>query len=122
MAYKTNTTGGVILNLYTVLFVIVGWVFFRATDLSYASDFLRVMFCGNSSAPLSDFYQLAKLLTYSNLWVALIGIVCAYPIFSGKYEKFRYSKTETFLILLLFIVAYVFAMTSTFSPFIYFRF
>lgn len=114
--------GKVLLNIYTLLFVIVGWVFFRSTDLSEAFSFLKIMFCGNSSAPLNSFYDAAKLLTYTNLWAMLVGIVCSYPIFTGKYEKFRYSKTETCLVLVLFIVTYVFAMTSTFSPFIYFRF
>ena len=110
------------MNLYVWLFVIVGWVFFRSNDLSYAWNFLKVMFTGNSQVPMTSFYAATEFLTYSNLWIATIGILCAYPIFSEKYKQFRYSKIEMFLIFLLFVVAYVFAMTSTFSPFIYFRF
>lgn len=114
--------GRLFLNLYVWLFVVVGWVFFRANDLGFAKDFLKIMFTGNQNAPINSFYTATEFLTYSNLWVALIGILCAYPIFSGKYERFRYSKAETILVLILFLIAYVFAMTSTFSPFIYFRF
>ncbi|MBR2136828.1 MAG: MBOAT family protein [Alphaproteobacteria bacterium] len=114
--------GKVLLNVYTLLFVIIGWVFFRADDLPSALQFLHIMFCGNADAPLSSFYNAAKLITYSNMFSALAGILCSYPIFTAKYDKFRYSKIETLLVFLLFVITYVFAMTSTFSPFIYFRF
>ena len=113
--------GKILTNLYVLLFVLVGWVFFRAEDLSAAVKFLKIMFSG-STAPLNGFYAATNFLTYSNLWAALLGILFAYPIFGAKYERFRYSKLETVLVFLLFLITYIFAMTSTFSPFIYFRF
>ena len=100
----------------------MGWVFFRAPDLSFAMKFLRIMFTGNNEFPLNSFYVATNFLTYSNLWIFIIGIVLSYPIFEKISQKIRYSKIESFLLIILFIVAYVFAMTSTFSPFIYFRF
>ncbi len=114
--------GGFLSNIYTWLVVMVGWVFFRAENLTYAKDYLKVMFTGNPNVPLNSFYIATDFLTYSNLWVILIGILLSYPIFNGKYNRFRYSKAESVLILILFIITYVFTMTSTFSPFIYFRF
>ena len=120
--WSISKLGRLFFNLYVWLFVIVGWVFFRASNLSQAKEFLKVMFMGNNDAPINSFYTATDFLTYSNLWMAIIGILCAYPIFTGKYNKFRYSKLETFCILILFIITYIFAMTSTFSPFIYFRF
>lgn len=120
--FKGIQLGGVLLNIYTLLFVIIGWVIFRTENLTMTQNYLRIMFKGNPTAPINNFIPALDFLTYSNLWVALIGILCSYPIFSGKYDKFRNSKTETLLILVLFIITYVFAMTSTFSPFIYFRF
>ena len=114
--------GRVILNLYVILFVVIGWVIFRAETLPQAAQFLRIMFTGNSGVDFNSFYTALDFLTYSNLWIAIIGIICSYPIFSGEYLKFKYSNVETFLIIFLFIITYVFAMTSTFSPFIYFRF
>jgi alginate O-acetyltransferase complex protein AlgI len=114
--------GVVILNLYTWIILMIGWVFFRSDSLSYAVKFIKIMFTGNDNAPINSFYISADFLTFSNLWIGIIGILCSYPIFSGKYEKFRYSKKESILIIFLFIIAYLFAVTSTFSPFIYFRF
>ena len=114
--------GEIVLNIYTWLVVMVGWVFFRADSLSYAKDYLKIMFTGNPNAPTHGFYTATDFLTYSNLLILMIGIILSYPIFNGKYDKFRYSKTESLLLIVLFVVVYVFAMTSTFSPFIYFRF
>ena len=114
--------GRCLLNLYVLLFAVVGWVIFRADDLPTAGKFIKIMFCGNPQAPLSSFYPATEFLTYGNLWAALVGIICSYPIFGGRYDKFRYSATETALITILFVITYLFAMTSTFSPFIYFRF
>lgn len=119
---KKHNIGNILLNIYVWLFVVVGWVFFRASDLSFAMKFLRIMFTGNNEFPLNSFYVATNFLTYSNLWVFIIGILFSYPIFEKISQKIRYSKIESFLLIILFIVAYVFAMTSTFSPFIYFRF
>jgi alginate O-acetyltransferase complex protein AlgI len=114
--------GEIVSNIYTWLVVMVGWVFFRADSLSYAKDYLKIMFTGNPNAPTNSFYTATDFLTFSNLWVLIIGLVLSYPIFNGKYEKFRFSRGESILLILLFVVTFVFAMTSTFSPFIYFRF
>ncbi|MCQ2966444.1 MAG: MBOAT family protein [Alphaproteobacteria bacterium] len=119
---KRFHVGSVILNIYTWFIVMIGWVFFRASDLTYAWKFLKVMFDGNKDVPINSFYIATDFLTYSNLWILLMAIFCSYPIFNGKYGKFRCSKIESIFILILFVTAYVFAMTSTFSPFIYFRF
>ncbi len=114
--------GDIVLNIYTWLVVMVGWVFFRADNLSYAMDYLKIMFMGNKNAPIDVFYSATNFITYSNLLIMIVAIILSYPIFNGKYDKFRYSNREIVLLIVLFVVAYVFAMTSTFSPFIYFRF
>ena len=72
------------------------------------------MFSGNNVAPINSFYTATDFLTYSNLLVLIIGIVCSYPIF-GKSQSIHYEKVESIFILILFVVTYVFAMTSTFS-------
>jgi len=114
--------GNFILNIYTWLIVMVGWVFFRAESLVYAKKFIKIMFFGNKNVTINSFYPATNFLTFSNLFIVIIAIILSYPIFNGKYEKFRYSNSETILLTVLFFVSYVFAMTSTFSPFIYFRF
>ncbi len=110
-------------NLYVWLFAIIGWVFFRASSLDYAMNYLRIMFTGNPDHPVDTFVRSISFVTYSNLFIIIIGIVLAYP--SGMIQRFFAAKSEpvkAVLLFLLFFASLVFAMTSQYSPFIYFRF
>lgn len=109
-------------NLYVWLFAIVGWVIFRAKDLITAKQYLKIMFFGNKKAPLNTFYQATEFITYSNVIVLIAAILFSYPLVPQKYSEIRYTKTDCIAMAFLFVIAYVFAITSTFSPFIYFRF
>ncbi len=107
-------------NLYLMLFVIVGWVVFRAPDLSYAVGYLGCMFGGTeaafgSYAPALDFFSIERFALIA------IGIVASYPVFARLAGRFGDSVRLAFSAL-LFAVAYMIAMTSAYSPFIYFRF
>lgn len=109
-------------NLYVWLFAMVGWVIFRAKDLTSAKQYLKIMFFGNKKAPLNSFYQATEFLTYSNAIVLIAAILFSYPLIPQKYADMKYTKADCIAMAFLFVVAYVFAITSTFSPFIYFRF
>lgn len=109
-------------NLYVWLFAISGWVIFRADTLSQAGRFLRIMFCGNPEYQANTFYPAADFLTYSNLFAVIAAVIFSYPFAAEKYRRFHGGVADTLLMLFLFVVTYVFAVTSTFSPFIYFRF
>lgn len=109
-------------NIYVWVFVLVGWVFFRAKDLPSAVSYLKIMFFGNPSSSLSSFYSATSFISYSNFLVLIIGILFSYPYVAKLYKKISGSFVDNMLMAILFIVAYAFAMTSTFSPFIYFRF
>lgn len=113
-----------IANLYLWLFVVIGWVIFRTNNLADALVYLKVMFTGNKNVRISDFYDATLFLTYSNVWIMIIGILFSYPVFKSCLVK-RNSKLfiiQNISLMLLFGCAYVFAVTSSFSPFIYFRF
>lgn len=112
----------IVANLYVWLFVMIGWVFFRAETLSQACEFIKIMFVGNPQYPLNSFEIATNFLTYSNLIVCMIGTILSYPIFTKKYNKFKNKPLETLCLFVLFLIALIFAVTSTFSPFIYFRF
>ena len=107
-------------NLYLMLFVVIGWVLFRAPDLGYAGTYIGNMFGGGTAAfrsftPLIDFISLDKLV----LMVA--GIVASYPVFEPMVRRVPEAVRLIFGVL-LFAVAFILAMTSAYSPFIYFRF
>lgn len=111
----------VIQHLYVVLAFIIGWVFFRSETLGYALDYLKVLF------GFGDGFWSMDVLFYMNQYglefvIALIG--------STPLLKMALSKTnETFRTLAgpLFgfaILVYCIGAlaTSSYNPFIYFRF
>ena len=107
-------------NLYLMLFVVIGWVLFRAPDLGYAGTYIGNMFGGGDAAfrsftPLIDFISLDKLV------LMVVGIVASYPVFEPMTRRVPESARLVFGVL-LFAVAFMLAMTSAYSPFIYFRF
>ena len=107
-------------NLYLMLFVVIGWVLFRAPDLGYAGTYIGNMFGGGDAAfrsftPLIDFISLDKLV------FMVIGTVASYPVFEPMVRRVPESVRLVFGVL-LFAVAFMLAMTSAYSPFIYFRF
>ena len=107
-------------NLYLMLFVVIGWVLFRAPDLGYAGTYIGNMFGGGDAAfrsftPLIDFISLDKLV------LMVVGIVASYPVFEPMVRRVPEAVRLIFGVL-LFAVAFMLAMTSAYSPFIYFRF
>ena len=109
-------------NLYVWLFVLVGWVFFRSPDLPYALNYLNIMFCGNPAHNLYDFLPGWDCLTISNALFLLLGMVLAYPIRWCSFHFLEAKPAGALFLAGFFLATYAFAMTSTFSPFIYFRF
>lgn len=108
-------------NLWVWLFVLSGWVFFRSPDFSYAVQYLKIMFLGSSV----DFWSVIpayEQLTYSWLLSLMVGVIVAYPGINNYFIQRKNNFYVRVLSLLIFGLAYCFAVTSTFSPFIYFRF
>lgn len=107
----------------TLLFVLVGWVLFRADTPGHAASYLRIMFLGNADYGLWSFARgWDDCLTYSNCLFFLLA-----AFFSQPWPKITFAAVEgslagQLLALALFGAAYAFAMTGDYSPFLYFRF
>jgi len=121
-------------HIYTLLIVIIGWVFFKNEHLSDAFRYLGKMFSfsrGDSTiSSYLSFYYLTKEFLFVSL-IALFFITPLYPkisraINSGWPDKKIINKTIqlgsilTLLFLLLISVAYIAA--GTHNPFIYSKF
>lgn len=113
----------VLRRMYTLLFVILGWVIFRSDSLSMASVFIASMFrfCGNS---LSDGLFLGYLSQY---WLPLsVGILFCLPVGRLLQQKARTNPyldwLYSFSLLILFILSVANISSSSYNPFIYFNF
>lgn len=109
--------------LITFLLVMIGWVFFRATDISYATHYISQLFTFAvhvSPAPVFD----------SRFWTMLILaiLISFYPLLNFNFEKLQNNWQKTILIfrgvilLSLLIICISDINGSSFNPFIYFRF
>ena len=119
---------------YTLLIVIVGWVFFRAPDLNYALGYLMSM------TGLTNGWDYKPIIHFTKLtFLALIvGVIFSSPLvpyinskinhFIRNNEKLHPSSITikrailNFSLLCLFLLSVFNISSNTYSPFIYFRF
>jgi len=128
---------GVIAQLYTLLVVMCGWVLFRSPDLTYALDYLGIMF--GIITPIVDpkVPDLAFVITKINAATMVIATFLAVlpdvvtPRFMTWKNSFvsRTSIFESASVLvksattaLLLIVSSMAMFSSGYAPFLYFRF
>ncbi len=108
-------------HLYTLIIVIVGWVFFFSNNLGDAINYLQSMFAlGDISISNASFMYLIK--TESVL--ILVGILLSAR---NVYEKFiNFSKSHYILgsivLVAIFFISISYLVFSSYNPFLYFRF
>jgi len=126
-------TWPVVRHVYLVMAVLIGWVFFRAENLSHALDYLQVMF---GVAPVA--VGAGKLALYLDSEVAvmlLVGVLASMPIFpavrakvdNGHWKKLATNQpvaacAQLALYIGIFAVSVLWLASGTHNPFIYFRF
>ncbi len=115
-------------HAYTLLVVVVGWVFFRAETFSSAWSMLRAM----AGFPEGDAYaQHAAIYLDSLLWTVLAaGVLGSMPIL-GRIALFKRETPASELVFgagqlvgcaILLILCAALLSAGTHNPFIYFRF
>jgi len=123
---KNNTSllFKVIQHIYCILIFVIGWVFFRSDNLTYAVKYIKNMF---GLFPLDEF---AKFSTMSigigtfEIIIFFAGIICSIPVFSNMLQT--KDKIKRILINIYLIILFIFSAATiaseTYNPFIYFRF
>ena len=111
-------------HIYTMLVVLIGWVFFRADTLGQAAVYLRSM-AGNPWE--GALYSLSHLDREKVFFFALSLIFC---LPAGKWINSRLGETSRSFaqtardtaLAAVFFVTILYVVSSGFNPFIYFRF
>jgi alginate O-acetyltransferase complex protein AlgI len=112
-------------RIYTLVVVIVGWVFFEFENLPLGIDFIKTMF-GFGNRPLIDGNAIYYLYTNALLFVMLILGSTPIPkkLFIRLKEKMH--KGENILIpiayMFLMFLCTAYLVNETYNPFLYFRF
>ncbi len=111
-------------HLYCILAFVIGWVIFRADNMKYAWDYLMNMF-GLLHLHTSEFlYEFGYYVDRIEVITFIIAILCSVPLF--KNIVYVENKIMKFFInlwlLILFFLSTITIASSTYNPFIYFRF
>lgn len=115
-------------HIYTVIVVLIGWVFFFFTDLSAIKAFFAAAFGANGFA---DVTQNAIITNY--IVVLLVGAVFSVPVFSkilalgNRLCESKIGKVLVNVSCVIFTFSALWIATaalvgSSYNPFLYFRF
>ena len=112
----------IVRHLYTMLLVIIGWVFFRAENLAAAGHYIAGMFTPGAK----DLIWLNYVMDNQYWFCIAAGILFSCPVF----RKLSHPKKQNaFLraaypacVIVLFVLAICYMVGSGYSPFLYFRF
>jgi D-alanyl-lipoteichoic acid acyltransferase DltB (MBOAT superfamily) len=111
-------------HIYTMLLVVLGWVIFRADNISAACSYLQGMF-GASVMSADDWILVRKYVgEYIGVFVLSFALLIPWNkifTFKEKYHGFR-TVLADIAYLIVFLVSVSYIMKGSYSPFIYFNF
>lgn len=114
-------------HFYTMIIVIIGWVFFRSNSFTFALKYLKKLFVPNF-IHMENFLVELEIL---KLLIAVCAVVFSTPIVPKLKNillnnifknKFYYEIFRNFVYIILFLLSVIFLAGSNFNPFIYFHF
>ncbi len=110
-------------HVYTLLFVMIGWVIFRSTGMGNALVYIKAMF-GIGAKGVLDSAVGAYLLQNGIYYVlALMGCFPILPKLEAKWKECKmWQIGYAVCVLLVFVVSVSFIMNQAYNPFIYFNF
>ncbi len=110
-------------HVYTLFFVVLGWVLFRANDISHANDYIKSMF-GLSQNALYDSTAVFNLT--DNRYFFLAALLFAFPVAPWLKAKLKNNILANvaypILMVAVFAVAVSYIVKGSYNPFIYFNF
>ena len=125
LADKIERLPGAVKHIYTMFFVMLGWVLFFSPGLGQAVSYLGVMF-GIGAGGLVDAAGIYYLYNY--LILMLIAAFCSAPYAYRKFNQivFGGSKRRTAVAMGfyvgIFVLSVAYLVNATYNPFLYFRF
>jgi alginate O-acetyltransferase complex protein AlgI len=124
---KTHKAPVFLRIIFTMLLVMVGWVFFRANRFDDALRYLQQMFNISSIRMHPDPNRIMVVDDRSVFTILLACFLCLLPSFKRINMAIavinnKYKKIIFILCCILFLLATLKIGTASFSPFIYFRF
>ena len=114
-------------HIYTLLIALVGWVFFRADDLPTALDYLGTMFIFNVDTTVN----FGTFVNFEFVFYFIVACLLSTPFYLNLTNKYITAERTNYTLALnvhrvmlvgLLIITIIFVSSSSYNPFIYFRF
>lgn len=122
----TEKIGKVPSVILTYFITLIGWVLFRATDLTQAWLYIRKMFAFEGGFPAWRFDTQFWVILLVGAFFGFFGVIKGIENWQDSQLKVPYSTRKTLAGGIIALVLLVYCMasltTSGFNPFIYFRF
>ena len=124
LLYATTKAKKIWWCIYCIFVFVIGWVIFRAENMSYAYQYIQNMF--NFSSIQKTTYDLSYYIDRLEIIAFIAAILCSLPLFRKILEINR-KKTILRVVVNVWLMFLFFCSTmciaaSTYNPFIYFRF
>lgn len=103
-------------HLYTIFFLIIGWILFAITDLKNIGIYLRKMFIYTSGSQWLYYIR--------NYGVSIIiAVMFSMPFIPNKYKKLKNKRwIQTIILMIILLISIAYLVDATYNPFLYFRF
>jgi len=114
----------IIAHIYCGLFIVIGWVMFRADNMKYAFKYLLNMFGLLEINTDKIMYTTLYYIDTIEILTIIAAILCSMPLFKNLIY-IQNKKAKFFVniwLLILFILSTASIASNTYNPFIYFKF
>ncbi|MCI9271133.1 MAG: MBOAT family protein [Dorea sp.] len=114
----------IIRHIYTMLLVMIGWVFFFSPSMGSAVAYIGRMF-GIGAAGLVN--PTAVYYLYNYILLFLVLIICSVPYTYKKFSGFMQRRRSRLGVAIaayvaIFVLSAAYLVNATYNPFLYFRF
>jgi len=110
-------------HVYTIFFILIGWVIFRADSFDHMFMLISQMFNAQSEFDIMEFQKLNIIHLWPYYILAIIGSI---PLMKNI---FKFLNKRVFIgiiydvyLVAIFLICITYLITSSYNPFIYFRF
>lgn len=111
-------------KIYTMLFVVIGWVIFRANSISDAVEYIKSMFGIGVASFCDDVFK--EYFMQALVWM-IFAILFSFPIIPKIKEKIKKDSiilniVYVVLMIALLVLSVSSIVSDSYNPFIYFNF
>lgn len=114
-------------HIYVVLIVIIGWVLFRINDLNEIINVIKMMFSFNFK---NSYILTPAIINSKSILIIIFSVILCGPLYKVldlfKNKKsiinFYENKFEIIVIVIILFISILELVSTTYNPFIYFRF